>query len=277
TECAHHWVCTSLGVHKPTHVLKCLALVLGLAAEAVRHAPSDEDVRQDGGGRSAAADGPVNFRHYSRSTSPVLGWRCCQSHTPALKFCCQSFMKCSVVNSGQMDDTHFLRAFLHSPGPRMHPFMELKYFTSGFIYIQSSAPSLVLVFLLSYCAASTAFACLLSVFFSRASVAAAVCGMVFVLSYLPYATLDLWGHWDTPAIKYIVGLLSNVAFGFGCLYLSSFELLGVGATWERARRSPYDNDDYSLLASMVAMLVDALLYMLLAWYISNVWPGAPLR
>lgn len=69
--------------------------------------------------------------------------------------------------------------------------------------------------------------------------------------------------------------MSNVAFGFGCAYLSHYEESGEGATWENMWTSPLmgTGDRYSMAGAIGMLLVDSVLYGVLTWYIEAVWPG----
>lgn len=64
-----------------------------------------------------------------------------------------------------------------------------------------------------------------------------------------------------------------MAFGFGTEYLSRYEEQGVGLQWDNIRSSPLEKDTYSFLTSILMMALDATLYVILAWYLDNVFPG----
>lgn len=68
-------------------------------------------------------------------------------------------------------------------------------------------------------------------------------------------------------------LSSNVAFGFGCSYISHYEEEGVGAQWSNIATSPIPGDDYSMLKVMFMLLIDGCIYGIMTWYIEAVWPG----
>lgn len=70
-------------------------------------------------------------------------------------------------------------------------------------------------------------------------------------------------------------LLSPVAFGFGCEYFALFEEQGVGIQWNNLLSSPMQEDNYSLTTSISLMLIDAVLYAIMTWYIEAVFPGNP--
>ena len=68
-------------------------------------------------------------------------------------------------------------------------------------------------------------------------------------------------------------LSSTVAFGFGCSYIARYEEQGVGTQWSNVATSPIPEDDFNLAHCMLMMLLDSILYLLIAWYIEAVWPG----
>lgn len=67
--------------------------------------------------------------------------------------------------------------------------------------------------------------------------------------------------------------LSPVAFGFGTEYLSRYEEQGLGLQWDNIHTSPLEGDEYSFFTSIHMMLLDAVIYAFLAWYLDNVFPG----
>lgn len=71
----------------------------------------------------------------------------------------------------------------------------------------------------------------------------------------------------------VQSLLSCVAFGYGCENFSKYEQQGVGIQWHNLNQSPEEGGRYTFLLSIVMMLVDALLYWILTWYIEGVFPG----
>lgn len=68
-------------------------------------------------------------------------------------------------------------------------------------------------------------------------------------------------------------MLSCVAFGYGCENFAKYEEQGIGIQWSNIAQNPEDGDRYSFIVSILMMLVDALIYWLLTWYIENVFPG----
>ncbi|KAL0993447.1 hypothetical protein UPYG_G00108010 [Umbra pygmaea] len=136
-----------------------------------------------------------------------------------------------------------------------------------------SDPTLVFVFLLVFAVATINFSFMISVFFSRANVAAAAGGFIYFLSYLPY--VFLWPRYDrlSHAQKVSSCLISNVAMAMGAQLLGMFEGKGTGIQWCNLFEPVTVDDDFSLAQVLGLLLLDALLYGLVAWYVEAVFPG----
>ena len=68
-------------------------------------------------------------------------------------------------------------------------------------------------------------------------------------------------------------MLSTTSFGLSCSYLARYEEQGVGAQWSNLFSSPVASDGFSLGYAMVMMMIDAVIYGILTWYIEAVMPG----
>ncbi|XP_041064203.1 retinal-specific phospholipid-transporting ATPase ABCA4 [Carcharodon carcharias] len=132
---------------------------------------------------------------------------------------------------------------------------------------------LLFAFLLVFTVATIMQCFLLSVFFSKANLAAACSGIIYFTLYLPHILCFAWQDRMTTNIKLAASLLSPVAFGFGTEYLSRYEEQGLGLQWDNIRTSPVEGDEYNMLLSIKMMLFDAFLYGVLAWYLDAVFPG----
>ncbi|TKC43221.1 hypothetical protein EI555_011902 [Monodon monoceros] len=132
-----------------------------------------------------------------------------------------------------------------------------------------SNPFILFLFLLAFSTATIMQCFLLSTFFSRASLAAACSGVIYFTLYLPHVLCFAWQDRMTADLKLAVSLLSPVAFGFGTEYLARFEEQGLGLQWNNIGNSPMEGDEFSFLMSMKMMLIDAVLYGLLAWYLDQ--------
>ncbi|XP_068164948.1 phospholipid-transporting ATPase ABCA1-like [Antennarius striatus] len=139
--------------------------------------------------------------------------------------------------------------------------------------LQYSDPSVIFVFLLVFCLATITQCFLISVFFSKANLAAACGGLIYFVLYLPHIFCFAWSDVMSFGSKIAVSLLSCVAFGYGCENFAKYEQQGIGIQWHNINTSPEDGKRYTFIVSIVMMLFDAAFYWLLTWYIENVFPG----
>uniref|UniRef100_A0AAQ5YL57 P-type phospholipid transporter n=1 Tax=Amphiprion ocellaris TaxID=80972 RepID=A0AAQ5YL57_AMPOC len=139
--------------------------------------------------------------------------------------------------------------------------------------LQYSDPSVIFVFLLVFCLATVTECFFISVFFSKANLAAACGGLIYFVLYLPHVLCYAWSDVMGFQAKVAVSLLSCVAFGYGCESFAKYEQQGIGIQWHNINKSPEEGERYTFVISIVMMLVDAVIHWLLTWYIENVFPG----
>lgn len=148
--------------------------------------------------------------------------------------------------------------------------------------LSHSNPILVFLLLEIYAIATICFSFLVSSLYSKAKLAAACAGILYFLSYVPcmfisiredvaYQIIPWWA-------KTMACLLSTSAFGIGSKYIAFYENDGQGIQWSNIRESPLENDTYNCFNAMCIMIIDCVIYLLLACYIENVNPsyGIPL-
>lgn len=136
-----------------------------------------------------------------------------------------------------------------------------------------SDPSLVLVFLTCFAIASISFSFMVSSFFSKANMAAAVGGFLYFFTYIPYFFVAPRYNWMTQSQKLLSCLLSNVAMAMGAQLIGKFEAKGTGIQWCDLL-SPVNVDDSLAFGHVLGMLLlDSLFYGLVTWYVEAVLPG----
>ncbi|XP_069128746.1 phospholipid-transporting ATPase ABCA1-like [Argopecten irradians] len=139
--------------------------------------------------------------------------------------------------------------------------------------LEFSDPS-VLIFFFTVFAISTIIQCfLISVFFSRANLAACCAGFIYFLLYLPYNLSIQWEEQMTGGHKFLGSLSSGVAFGFGCSYIALYEEQAVGIQWSNLAETPTVDDEFNMLYCIIMMAVDSVIYAIAVWYIEAVFPG----
>ncbi|XP_066903690.1 phospholipid-transporting ATPase ABCA1 isoform X2 [Halyomorpha halys] len=168
---------------------------------------------------------------------------------------------------------HWIGWFIDSIIPMLFTILLLTLILVFGNILRKSDPVIIYIFLLCYALATISQSFFISVFFSRANLAAASAGIIFFVLYLPYPFIVRWMFYLTSAQKFILALSSNVAFGLGASYLALYEEKGTGIQWKYFASSPYYNDNFSLLSVITMLLVDFIVYMFLTWYIEHVFPG----
>uniref|UniRef100_A0A8C2KS13 ATP-binding cassette, sub-family A (ABC1), member 4a n=1 Tax=Cyprinus carpio TaxID=7962 RepID=A0A8C2KS13_CYPCA len=136
-----------------------------------------------------------------------------------------------------------------------------------------SNPIILFLFLLTFTTATIMQCFLMSVFFNKANLAAACSGIIYFTLYLPHIVCFAWQDRITKDMKIMASLMSQVAFGFGTEYLSRYEEQGLGLQWDNIQTSLLEGDEFSFLISIIMMVLDTILYGILAWYLDNVFPG----
>uniref|UniRef100_A0A8C9P6X7 ABC-2 type transporter transmembrane domain-containing protein n=1 Tax=Spermophilus dauricus TaxID=99837 RepID=A0A8C9P6X7_SPEDA len=135
---------------------------------------------------------------------------------------------------------------------------------------------IIWLFLAVYAVATIMFCFLVSVLYSKAKLASACGGIIYFLSYVPYmyvAIREEVAHDKITAFeKCIASLMSTTAFGLGSKYFALYEVAGVGIQWHTFSQSPVEGDDFNLLLAVTMLMVDAVVYGVLTWYIEAVHP-----
>eukprot|EP00038_Savillea_parva_P008022 m.174117 g.174117 ORF g.174117 m.174117 type:complete len:1815 (+) comp13791_c0_seq1:54-5498(+) len=139
--------------------------------------------------------------------------------------------------------------------------------------LQYSDWTLIWMFLMLFATSSIMLIFIVSVFFTKASTAAAVAGLVWFASYLPYRALTpRWALLSTSD-KGAACLLSTTCMSIGANVIGALEGAGTGVTWANMY-DPVSADDPFTFATVLSMLfVDTLLYGLIVLYLDAVIPS----
>uniref|UniRef100_A0A8C5TQW7 ATP-binding cassette sub-family A member 2 n=1 Tax=Malurus cyaneus samueli TaxID=2593467 RepID=A0A8C5TQW7_9PASS len=128
---------------------------------------------------------------------------------------------------------------------------------------------IIWLFLAIYAVATIMFCFLVSVLYSKAKLASACGGIIYFLSYVPYMYV---------AIREEVAHDKITAFE-KCIAVSCPSCPPRPSGWAPSTLhcmkwlSPVEGDDFNLLLSMMMLVVDAVVYGVLTWYIEAVHPG----
>lgn len=138
----------------------------------------------------------------------------------------------------------------------------------------ASNPLVVFMFLFFYICSLITFAFFTSTFFSKANTAAAFGGIVFFLTYIPF--LFVYNKYDvlslTAKLLTCLGLNSALCLGFFLIIMQ--EASGEGAQLSNIWKATSPDDGLTLGAVMVMLIIDSILFMVLALYIEAVFPGS---
>lgn len=135
-----------------------------------------------------------------------------------------------------------------------------------------SSWSLVWFFLFVFSITTICFFFMMSTFFSNANQAAAIAGLVWFSFYLIYLFVR-----DSNLQFYqivLLGLFHNTAMSMGCAQILRYESTGEGSQWANIAQPFSVDSPLSLNAIMLVLMLDAVLYFLIALYVEQIRPGA---
>ncbi|XP_055297532.1 phospholipid-transporting ATPase ABCA3-like isoform X2 [Sitodiplosis mosellana] len=151
--------------------------------------------------------------------------------------------------------------------------LKIPMFDSSIAVFTNSDWSAIWVFLFVYSITMSTYCFVLSVLFSRANTSAAVAGLVWFISYMPYVFLSI-NHLELPLIAEIFACLSpNVAMAYGCRIIVDFERSGTGLQWSNFWNSNGNQCELTLGIIIYCLLQTAALFLLITLYIEKVFPG----
>ncbi|XP_053220123.1 phospholipid-transporting ATPase ABCA3 [Podarcis raffonei] len=139
--------------------------------------------------------------------------------------------------------------------------------------LTNSDPTLVFTFLTVFSIASISFSFMVSTFFSKANVAAAAGGFLYFFSYIPYFFISPRYDTMTHNQKLSSCLISNVAMAMGAQLIGMFEGKGTGVQWRDLLKPVSVDDNFTVAHVLGMLLLDSVLYGLVAWYVEAVFPG----
>jgi len=182
-----------------------------------------------------------------------------------------------------------LREGMRMMGMRDLPLLSAWYATYGFIFLiiaflvaitvkatmfSNSDSGLIFLFFWLFGLTATALCFLISTFFSKAKLASIVGAVLFIATFFPYFSVN--DPLKSTTLKNTASLGSPVAFGLALDIIATLESNDSGLTWDNIGVM-YNN--YSFANALMMLFIDFILYSVLGWYSSNVFPqdfGVPL-
>uniref|UniRef100_A0A1I8Q220 ABC transporter domain-containing protein n=1 Tax=Stomoxys calcitrans TaxID=35570 RepID=A0A1I8Q220_STOCA len=133
--------------------------------------------------------------------------------------------------------------------------------------------SALLFFMLVYMITSICFCFMMATFFSKASTAAAVTGLVWFIAYMPYSFM--YQTYDELSLGTKMGwcLISNTAMGLGLNIIMLFEGTGEGLQWSNLFTPVNIDDDLTVGYVIIMMLASCVIYILVCLYVEQIFPG----
>ncbi|OUC49842.1 ABC transporter, ATP-binding protein, partial [Trichinella nativa] len=131
----------------------------------------------------------------------------------------------------------------------------------------------LLVFFVAYAFAIIPQCFLMSTMFNQANVAAGLGTLLYFALFLPYPAMLPYAEYMTNAHLFFSCLIPQIAFGWGCSILASFEEAKIGLKWSTFTHSLSAMSYLNFFAMISMLLFDGALLFVLTWYIENVYPG----
>ncbi|XP_066151375.1 phospholipid-transporting ATPase ABCA3-like isoform X1 [Euwallacea fornicatus] len=153
--------------------------------------------------------------------------------------------------------------------------LKVRWYTNSEYTVFTYANPLVLfIFLLFYVCSTITFCFAISVFFSKANTAATIAGVMWFLSYAPFSFLQ--NNYDTLSLgtKLSSSIGANTAMAFGFQIVLMYEGTGEGVQFDNIWKPNTPDDDLSLGIVMTMLLLDSIIYLLIALYVETVFPGS---
>ncbi|CAN7937253.1 unnamed protein product [Ixodes hexagonus] len=137
--------------------------------------------------------------------------------------------------------------------------------------LPNSDPSLLLVFYATFALSVLAYCHLVSVFFHTATVASLTGIVGYLVSFLPFVIAVSMEANLKLVHKLLLCLSMSTSFSYGCLYVSRLEEQGLGAQWGTLWESPVPGDSMNFGYCIATMLLDSVIYLLVAFVVSSVF------
>ncbi|XP_055628188.1 phospholipid-transporting ATPase ABCA1-like [Toxorhynchites rutilus septentrionalis] len=132
--------------------------------------------------------------------------------------------------------------------------------------------TVIWLFFFVYGIAIITFSFMLSAFFTKANSGGAVAAVIWFLAFAPYTIMDQDYSKYEPSEKLAASLSFNSGIGFGLRLVALYERTSEGMQWSSLFHKS-EVDDINLGSIMLVLLADAVLYMLIALYVEQVFPG----
>ncbi|XP_069839304.1 glucosylceramide transporter ABCA12 isoform X2 [Dendropsophus ebraccatus] len=142
----------------------------------------------------------------------------------------------------------------------------------GKVLPQSNA-FIMFLFFLDYSLTVIAMSYLISVFFNNTNVAALSGSLIYIITFFPFIVVVSKESGMSFAGKTLLSLFSPTALSYATQYIIRYEEQDEGIQWNNMYTSPVINDTFCFGWLCWIMVIDALIYFIVGWYIRIVFPG----
>jgi ATP-binding cassette, subfamily A (ABC1), member 3 len=137
----------------------------------------------------------------------------------------------------------------------------------------NTSPIVLWCFLLLYGTTTITFCFMISVFFSKANIAAAVGGLAWIIFYTPYFVIHTRYSEISRLMKMIFCLLHNTSMALGFKLIVKYEGISEGLQWSNVFTPISIDDDFHVGYVFIMLTIDAILYLIIALYVEKIFPG----
>lgn len=146
-------------------------------------------------------------------------------------------------------------------------------FNSSIAVLTNSNWMAIWLFFFIYSFSAMSFCFLLSVLFSKANTAAAVSGLLWFISYVPFVFMTI-NHINIPlALQILACILPNCAMAYGCKIIVDFERSGIGLQWSNFWDSSTFDSGLTVSMTVLCMFSTSVILIYTTLYIEKVFPG----
>ncbi|XP_059827445.1 ATP-binding cassette sub-family A member 13-like [Hypanus sabinus] len=154
-------------------------------------------------------------------------------------------------------------------------------FSSAFITIILKASGIlpnsdgfiVFLYFLDFGASVISLGYLIAAFFSHANTAALSACLLYIITFFPYMVLVVVQNQLSFSSQVLICLLCTTAFSQGAYIITLFEGEGKGLQWDNMYEAVGGAENVSFACICWMLVVDSLIYLILGWYLHNIFPG----
>ncbi|XP_067861316.1 ATP-binding cassette sub-family A member 13-like [Heptranchias perlo] len=132
---------------------------------------------------------------------------------------------------------------------------------------------IVFLYLLDFGVSVIAMSYLIAAFFRRANTAALSACLIYIITFFPYMVLVAVQNQLSFSKQILICLLCPTAFSQGAYIITLFEGEETGIQWSNMYEAPGGGSNVSFAWICWMMIIDSVIYLILGWYLHNVFPG----